>query len=89
MTARLVALGIGIAYSVGATLQLEPMVAWRYVAASIIAVSLIWFPEQLGAVKGMGAGRGHLGVDKETPGCMVAFFGWLMLAAIPVVHFGT
>ncbi len=87
--AKLVALGLGLAYvAIAVHYQLEPMGLLWYAVATFVAECLIWMPEQLGATTGMGGGHGHRGVDTETPGCVVAAFGWLMLLAVPLVYWG-
>ena len=86
---RLVALALAALYVVAAWLaELEPMGHFRYVMATIVAEALIWFPDQLGSATGMRTAYGLKSVDAETPGCVVAVFGWLMLLAVPLVYWG-
>jgi len=81
---------VGVAYAAGAVwTDVDPGDALPYAIATIVAEFLIWFPEQLGSVTGIGMGNGISRVDTETPGCVVTLFGWLVLVAIPLIWFGT
>ncbi len=73
---------VGLAY----VLELDPMGLFEYAVATFVAECLIWFPEQAGAITGMGLSQGHRAVDRETPGCAVFGFGWLMLICVPLVY---
>lgn len=80
----------GVYAAVAIWTDVRPSDALPYAMALIVAESLIWFPEQLGSVTGIGGiGNGISRVDTETPGCMVTLFGWLMLVAMPLIRFGT
>jgi hypothetical protein len=55
--------------------------------ALMLPLALIWFPEQLGSFTGY-VGRGG-SIDTETPGWLVAGFGWLLLLGLTaLVLFG-
>ncbi|MGA1790198.1 MAG: hypothetical protein ACMUIM_01830 [bacterium] len=44
----------------------------------------IWFSDMLGGYTGIGLG--HVPITRTTPGCFVAFGGWLLLF-LPVIMF--
>jgi len=48
----------------------------------ILPMSCIWFCEEMGGYTGIGMGRGA--ITSTSPGCMVAFGGWLLLF-LPVI----
>jgi hypothetical protein len=48
----------------------------------VFPLSFIWFSEEIGSYSGYL--RGHH-VDAPSPGCLVAFFGWLFLLAPAVL----
>lgn len=70
---------------------------WEAAAAmsilSVCCLVLIWFPEQINAATmGMGGIRGPR-INKKTPGCLIAAFGWvgtfaLMILVIKVLIHG-
>ncbi len=78
---RLLALGIGVVEIVGAGVD----AGWRNgvgAAGTVgVALALIWFSEVLGSATGF---IGHGEVTSETPGWMVAAFGWCVLVGVPV-----
>lgn len=43
----------------------------------ILPLACIWFSEAMGSYTGIGFGRGA--ITSTTPGCVVAFGGWLVL----------
>lgn len=88
--AKLAALAIGAFYA-AAPLPLDVSYedAWWYLVAAAVAECLILFPDQLGSVTGVPTAYGMKTVDTETPGCMVALFGWLVLLGIPLIYWGT
>ena len=51
----------------------------------ILPLASIWFSDAMGRFTGMGLGlMGGPAIDKSTPGCVVAFVGWLLLL-VPVI----
>ena len=64
------------------------MVASGEVVASLflffflcIPLALIWFADEIGAIKD--CREGNMYIDQETPGIIIAFFGWLILLGVP------
>ncbi len=49
-----------------------------------VALGLIWYGDELGDYVGT-AGRGD--ITQRTPGCMVKFFGWVMLLGMVTAWF--
>ncbi|HBA85273.1 MAG TPA: hypothetical protein DCZ95_14390 [Verrucomicrobia bacterium] len=56
--------------------------AFRIGMALILPMACIWFSDAMGSYTGVGLGKGA--ITSATPGCMVAFGGWLLLL-LPVV----
>lgn len=50
---------------------------WRVGIFLILPLACIWFSEAMGAYTGVGFGSGA--ITSTTPGCLVAFGGWLLL----------
>ena len=53
-----------------------PILLVRVAMFLLLPMACIWFGEELGAFTGVM--RGHY-VDAESPGCLVAFLGWVLL----------
>jgi len=82
---KIVALLIAVAYmacivTAGGDDQIEVVLKGGFALAFILA--LIWFPEEIGSIKGY-VGRGGY-INRETPGCMVSAMGWLLLVGLPL-----
>lgn len=56
--------------------------SWRVAIFLILPLACIWFSDAMGSYTGIGFGRGA--ITSTTPGCVVAFGGWLLLF-IPVI----
>lgn len=64
-----------------------PEIAFKGTFALLFVLALIWFPEEIGSIKGY-VGRGGF-INRETPGCMVSTMGWLLLVGVPLVLWWT
>ncbi len=90
---KLLGLLIGIAYAAVIVVHIGPnsRTAAEGVVRSLemclpvlVAVALIWFPEQIGSATGF---IGHGSVNSETPPAVVTLFGWLILLGLPVLAY--
>ncbi len=79
---RLLSGGIAVAYVV-VFLQLanDPRRVIYLVAYLLLPLALIWFSEEMGTYTGI---MRFQPVSKQSPGCLVAALGWLLLLA-PVI----
>jgi len=82
MIGRLISLVIAAVYLIAAYFGSGGETAFRMGMFLILPLACIWFSEAMGAYTGVGFGRG--GLTSTTPGCFVAFGGWLLLA-LPVI----
>ncbi len=48
----------------------------------MLPLGCIWFSDAMGGYTGMGMGRGA--ITSPTPGCLIAFVGWLLLF-LPII----
>jgi hypothetical protein len=87
---KILALGVAITYGVifvSTVVGEAPTTAAAVVkscegcAILLVIVSLIWFPEQIGAATGY---IGHGVVNAESPPFLVSFMGWVFLLGLPV-----
>lgn len=55
----------------------------------ILPLACIWFSEYLGDYTGPSLmnydGDSFPDIDKKTPGCLIALFGWMILLLLPVI----
>lgn len=57
----------------------------------ILPLACIWFSETLGNYTGPSFFKGNrydyfTSIDKETPGCMIALVGWILLLLLPLIY---
>ena len=77
MTSRIISGLIALAYLVGAYVSDGIETAWKVGLFLILPLACIWFSDTMGGYTGVGMGRGA--ITSTTPGCLVAFGGWLLL----------
>lgn len=82
MKSRLISGIIGLVYLVGAYLAFDGETAFKVGIFLILPLACIWFSDAMGGYTGVGMGRGA--ITSTTPGCLVAFGGWLLLF-LPVI----
>lgn len=75
MKSKAISAVIALIYVVSAYSTSEAETAIRVALYLIFPLACIWFSEAMGSYTG-GMGRG---VTRATPGCFVAFGGWLLL----------
>ena len=68
---------IALAYLAGAYFTTDAANLWKVGLFLILPLACIWFSDAMGDYTGVGMGRGA--ITSTTPGCMVAFGGWLLL----------
>lgn len=79
---RLISIVIAIGYLVAAYFADGWELTWRIGLFLILPLGCIWFSDEMGAYTGVGFGRGA--ITSPTPGCLIAFGGWLLLF-LPVI----
>lgn len=72
---------VAAAYLIAAFTSATPAVGLRVLGFLILPLACIWFSEEMGEYTG-NWGRHH--IDEKSPGCMIAFLGWVILL-MPVV----
>lgn len=82
MNSRIISGTIALIYISAASLSGGFGLAWQVVAFLILPLACIWFSEAMGDYASVGLGRA--GITRKTPGCFVAFGGWLLLL-LPVI----
>lgn len=61
----------------------NPQTVFYLIAALVLPLACIWFPDELGSVTGVtGGGLARPQVTEPTPGIMVAIGGWCLLIGI-------
>ena len=55
---------------------------WKCSAGLLLALSFIWFPEEIGNLTGY-FDTGYVNV--KTPGAIISFLGWFLLVGLPVL----
>ncbi len=84
---KLIALCVGASLvAVGACAELDPSPEFGYFLLIILGVVFIWFPEPIGSFRGNVLHLGH-SVDQQTPGCVIAGVGWLLLVVVPLYYY--
>lgn len=78
---RTLSAAVAVAYLIVAYVTGGPPLLIRLGPYLLIPLACIWFGEELGAYTGSWGARS---IDAESPGCLVAFFGWVLLL-IPVL----
>lgn len=73
---------VALAYLVGAYVTAGGETTFKLGIFLILPLSCIWFSDAMGGYTGVGMGRGA--ITSTTPGCLVAFGGWLLLL-LPVI----
>ncbi|MBN1270334.1 MAG: hypothetical protein JXB04_12155 [Kiritimatiellae bacterium] len=73
---------IALVYLAVAYLADGPELTWRVAIFLVLPLACIWFSDAMGGYTGVGFGRGA--ITSTTPGCFVAFGGWLLLL-LPVI----
>jgi len=68
---------IALAYLVGTYIATDADTMWKVGLFLILPLACIWFSDAMGGYTGVGMGRGA--ITSTTPGCLVAFGGWLLL----------
>ena len=82
MKSRILSGIIAVAYLVVAYLAADAATLFRVGFILILPLACIWFSDEMGGYTGVGMGRGA--ITSTTPGCLVAFGGWLLLL-LPVI----
>ncbi len=82
MKSRILSGIIAVAYLVGAYFAADAETMWKVGLFLILPLACIWFSDAMGGYTGVGMGRGA--ITSTTPGCLVAFGGWLLLL-LPVI----
>ncbi len=77
MIGRSISLVIAVAYLVAAYLGNGAETAFKTGMFLILPLACIWFSDAMGSFTGVMRGQY---VNATTPGCLVAFGGWLLLA---------
>ena len=77
MIGRSISLVTAIAYLVAAYLGNGAETAFKMGMFLILPLACIWFSDAMGSFTGVMRGQY---VNATTPGCLVAFGGWLLLA---------
>lgn len=81
MLGKIISLIIALGYLVVVMVKvggLESFLSWLLLV--ILPLALIWFSDEMGNYTGPTGGAG-LRPDYSSPGCLVRFFGWLLLLA--------
>lgn len=73
---------IAIGYLVTAYVVEGPELVWRVAISLILPLACIWYSDAMGGYTGVGSGTGA--ITSPSPGCFVAFGGWLLLL-MPVI----
>lgn len=81
---RRTSLIIAIIYLILALIFGGPALFLVTMALVIVALALIWFGEEIGEYTGGFHRIGRPYITKKSPGALVSFFGWLLLA-LPVI----
>ena len=84
MIGRIISAIVAITYILIAYFTMGGVFTFRLAMFLILPLSCIWFSDMLGGYTGSSLGRGY--IDRTTPGCFVAFGGWLLLF-LPVIMF--
>lgn len=83
---KLISLVITLAYLITVfTTGISAAHSSRILIGTIVGEALILFPEELGSITGVSYGGRT--VNKETPGCMVAAMGWVLLLVIVPTYY--
>jgi hypothetical protein len=77
MKSRILSILIAILYLVYAYHAGGGELVLRVLGYLLLPMACIWFSEEMGSYTGVGFGRGA--ITQETPGCLVALVGWLLL----------
>ena len=81
MKSRVISGAIAVVYLGFAAYAGGGAAVMRFVIFLVFPLACIWFSEEMGSYTGMM--RGHM-ITTETPRCLVAFFGWVLLL-LPVI----
>ncbi|MGD0897322.1 MAG: hypothetical protein ABR915_05760 [Thermoguttaceae bacterium] len=73
---RALSAAVAVVYLVLAYWIGGPALVVRWAIYLLLPMACIWFSEEMGSFTGVMYGRS---VDSESPGCLVAFFGWVLL----------
>jgi len=82
MKSRVLSCIIALVYLVGAYLAADGETTFKVALFLILPLACIWFSDAMGGYTGVGSGSGA--ITSTTPGCLVAFGGWLVLF-LPVI----
>lgn len=82
MISRSLSSGVALAYLTAAYFWGGGIGVLRMMGFLALPLACIWFSEAMGAYTG--CFRGHV-ITATTPGCIVAFGGWLLLA-LPLIQ---
>ena len=83
MKSRAISGIIAVGYLVVAYLAEGVAGTWRLAAYLILPLACIWFSDAMGDYTGLNFGT-RPAITRATPGCFVAFGGWLLLL-LPVI----
>ena len=79
---RIISVVVAIAYILISYFIMGGEFTSRLAMFLLLPLSCIWFSDMLGGYTGCALMRGN--IDRTTPGCFVAFGGWLLLF-LPVI----
>ena len=82
MKSRIISGAIAIAYLLFAYFYEGPELVWRVAGFLILPLACIWLSDAMGNYTGVGFGTGS--ITSPTPGCFVAFGGWMLLL-LPII----
>ncbi len=81
---RALSAAVAIAYLIAAYVGGGPPLLIKCAMCLLLPLACIWFSEEMGAFAGIARGQF---IDKESPGCLVAFLGWVLLLLPVIVPF--
>jgi hypothetical protein len=73
---RVLSAAVAIVYLIAAYVSGGPPLLAKCAMYLLLPMACIWFGEEMGAFTGVMRGQS---IDAESPGCLVAFLGWVLL----------
>ncbi len=83
MKSRIISGGIAVVYLVTAYFTADAEAIWLVGLFLILPLACIWYSDAVGGYTGLNFGT-RPAISQTTPGCFVAFGGWLLLF-LPVI----
>jgi hypothetical protein len=83
---RVLSAAVAAAYLIAGYVGGGPPLLIKWVLYLLLPLACIWFGEELGAYKGS---WGAQSINSESPGCLVAFLGWVLLLSplfVPLIQ---